>query len=106
MDIGCHYWSFKRMCTKVSEMMQFYNMSADLVQSERHLHEMILLLFPTMATKTNHQKRWDPSFAETLPSIKSLFWKIFKENNIQMRKKFFQEPLIRFLWTMFVESKP
>lgn len=81
-------------------------MPKDLVDSSRHLHEMILLLFPTMATKSNHQKRWDASFAQSLPQIKVLFWKIFKENNIQMRKKFFQEPLIRHLWSMFIEQKP
>ena len=23
-----------------------------------------------------------------------------------MRKKFFQEPLIRYLWSMFIETKP
>lgn len=53
MDIGCHYWSFKRMKQKVVEMMVYYNMPQSLKNDEVHVFEMILLLFPTMATKTN-----------------------------------------------------
>lgn len=94
MDIGCHYWSFKRMIAKVQDLMLFYNMPELILRDDKYLHQMILLLFPTMATKTAHQKRWDPAFATRLPEIKQLFWCIFKENNIEMRKKFFQEPLV------------
>jgi hypothetical protein len=69
---------------------------------------MILLIFPTMATKTKNQKRWDPKFEECISKqeIKTCYWKIFKENNVQMRRLFFKQPLIQFLWTKFItESK-
>ena len=51
---------------------------------------MILLIFPTMATKTKRQKRYDECFAKfTKKPEADLFWKMFKENNIKMRRLFF-----------------
>lgn len=70
--------------------MKHYKMPQDTISNQVHVHSMILLLFPTMATKSMHQKRWDPDFSATLQTeIKTTFWKIFKENNIDMRRKFF-----------------
>jgi len=34
-------------------------------------------------------------------TLKFNYWKIFKENNIKMRRLFFMEPTIKFLWRMF-----
>jgi hypothetical protein len=56
------------------------------------IYAMILLIFPTMATKTKNQKRWDLKFEESLnkSEIKICYWKIFKENNVLMRRLFFK----------------
>jgi hypothetical protein len=60
------------------------------------IYGLILLLFPTMATKTSNQKRWDSDFDKALADshIKQTYWKIFKENNLSMRKEFFKDQLI------------
>lgn len=57
-----------------------------------------------MATKTKNQKRWDQNFEKCLPDIKTCYWKIFKENNVQMRRLFFKQPLIQFLWTKYIQE--
>ena len=60
-----------------------------------------------MATKTKNQKRWDPNFEQTLmkTDMKIMYWKIFKENNVQMRRLFFKEELIQFLWIKYISEK-
>ena len=35
----------------------------------------------------------------------TLYWKIFKENNVKMRKLFFQDELIQFLWTIYKKEQ-
>ena len=33
-------------------------------------------------------------------------YEVFKENNIKKRKAFFSEPLIKYLWNLFIVYKP
>ena len=37
--------------------------------------------------------------------MKIMYWKIFKENNVQMRRLFFKEELIQFLWTKYITER-
>ena len=92
------------MFTKVSQLLEMVGFK----DKRNHcVYCMILLIFPTMATKTKNQKRWDPNFEQTLmkTDMKIMYWKIFKENNVQMRRLFFKEELIQFLWIKYISEK-
>ncbi len=38
-------------------------------------------------------------------NLKVIYWQIFKENNMKMRRLFFMEPTIQFLWGMYTKEK-
>ena len=65
------------------------------------------MLYPTFS-----EKRLGPTLglnhlpAKEASEIRSLFFALFKEHNAVMRYKFFLQPLIRFLWKLFIEESP
>ena len=67
LDVGCHYWQFNRMVQKTKELMKIIqvplhlfdgdineNLSNSKSDNNYALFGMILLIFPTMATKTKN----------------------------------------------------
>ena len=64
------------------------------------------MLFPTIVNKTSDKKRFFPELKALMPEIQTPCFDIFKENNIHKRCIFFSEPLIQFLWAMFINIRP
>ena len=55
------------------------------------------------------RKRLIPIIAELIKPYQSDLWpiyfKIFNETNSKYRRRFFAEPLVKFLWTKFIACK-
>ena len=51
LQTGCHYWSFSRMFSKVQQLTRVIGFSD---KKNESVYAMILLIFPTMATKTKN----------------------------------------------------
>ena len=46
-----------------------------------------------------------PSVQESLPVIKQIFCRIFRENSIKLRVKFFSNELVQVLWRKYLTEK-
>ena len=70
------------------------------------LHSMMLLLCPRISNSSDLK---NSDFVEILPHLKEInlsFNTIYKENNIKKRLKFFNTPLIKWLWELvFIRKK-
>ena len=64
------------------------------------------MLFPTIAKKQRDKKRFCEELEFYFQDIRLPCYEVFKENNIKKRKAFFAEPLIKYLWNLFIVYKP
>lgn len=66
---------------------------------------LIILLAPCQGS--NLIKFFDrcPEIMDNLKQLKPMFCTIFRENSIKLRRRLFQEPLMRHLWEMFRTNK-
>ena len=72
----------------------------------RSLSIMILLLFPTLAKKKKDEKKYCELLEHYMKDIRLACYDVFLENNLKKRTAFFKEPLVRYLWTLFIVYKP
>ena len=73
----------------------------------KRCHMMLtLMLFPTVANKTHGKIRFIPQLEMLMQQIRITCFDIFKENNVAKRCTFFAEPLIQYLWNIFIEKRP
>ena len=66
----------------------------------------MLIIFPTIAKKRRNSRQFCEELEVFYEDIRLQCLEIFKENNVKKRRAFFSEPLIKYLWKLFVESKP
>lgn len=102
---GCHYWTAERMRRKVWKFMHELELPACFMDL-KSLNMMMLMLFPTIAKKQRDKKRFCEELEFYFHEIRLPCYEVFKENNIKKRKAFFSEPLIKYLWNLFIVYKP
>lgn len=102
---GCHYWTSERMRRKVWKFMHVLELPKCYMDL-KSLNMMMLLLFPTIAKKQRDKKRFCEELEFYFQEIRLSCYEVFKENNIRKRKAFFSEPLIQYLWHLFIVYKP
>ena len=71
-------------------MSQYLSMPNALLNDE-NVVKMLTLLFPCSESR-------EPTRMKKYTAEKSLFAKIFRENNYDLRERFFNDPLAKFLW--------
>ena len=64
-----------------------------------------LMLFPTIAKKTRDSRQFSEELEIYYAEIRMSCFEIFKENNVKKRRAFFSEPLIKYLWKLFIVYK-
>ena len=72
----------------------------------KSLCSMIVILFPTIAKKKKNSKQFLVELDQYLPEIRLPCYEVFQENNVKKRQAFFSEPLIQYLWKLFIFFKP
>ena len=67
---------------------------------------MTIILFPTVVKKKKNSKQFIPEVEQYFRETRLWCYEIFQENNVKKRRAFFTEPIIRYLWKMFITFKP
>ena len=66
---------------------------------------MMLLLFPTkVKNKKSEICHW--MIKDPFPDIMSNCYDIFQQNTVRRRSAFFKDPLMAYLWKVFIDFKP
>ena len=102
---GCHHWSAARLRKQVWTFMHFLEIPSCFMDV-RSLCSMAVILFPTVVKKKQNDKQYLAELKQYLPEIKLSCYEIFQENNVKKRKAFFQDPMIQYLWKLFITLKP
>ena len=67
---------------------------------------IMLMLFPTISKKARDSRQFCDELELYYSEIRMSCFEIFKENNVKKRTAFFSEPLIKYLWKLFIVYKP
>ena len=67
---------------------------------------IVIILFPTIVKKPKESKQYLPEIGEYFAEISHACYDVFSENNVKKRRAFFSEPLIKYLWKLFIVLKP
>ena len=102
---GCHYWTADRMKKQIWKFMHLLELPRVFMDT-RSLTMMMLIIFPTIAKKRRYTRQFCEELEVFFEEIRLSCFEIFKENNVKKRKAFFSEPLIKYLWRMFIHYKP
>ena len=102
---GCHHWSATRLRKQVWTFMHFLEIPPCFMDV-KSLCSIAVILFPTIVKKKQNNKQYLSELKEYLPEIKLSCCEIFQENNVKKRKAFFSDPLIQYLWKLFITLKP
>ena len=102
---GCHYWTADRMKKQIWKFMHQLELPRVFMDT-RSLSMIMLIIFPTIAKKRRHTRQFCEELEIYFEDIRLSCFEIFKENNVKKRRAFFSEPLIKYLWRLFVHYKP
>ena len=73
------------------------------LMDQRSLNMMTTLLFYTSQKK---KKGVYEKIEDSMKDVRLTCHEVFQENNVKKRTAFFSEPLIKYLWTLFIVYKP
>ena len=102
---GCHHWSAERLRKQVWTFMHFLELPSCFMDMKT-LSCMTIILFPTVVKKRKNSKQFIPEVEQYFQETRLWCYEVFQENNVKKRRAFFTEPLIRYLWKMFIVFKP
>ena len=102
---GCHYWTADRMKKQIWKFMHQLELPTMFLDT-RSLSMMMLIIFPTIAKKRRNTRQFCEELEVFYEDIYLQCVEIFRENNVKKRRAFFSEPIIKYLWKLFAESKP
>ena len=67
---------------------------------------VMLILFPTIAKKQRGSRQYVNELELYFAEIRLSCYEVFRENNVKKRTAFFSEPLVTYLWKLFIVYKP
>ena len=70
--------------------------------NKMHYYSLVILIAPSSTRNLNKFFISIPQIQSELAVLKPLFSKIFRENSIKLRKKFFSNELVQYLWSHFL----
>ena len=101
---GCHHWSNERLRKQVWIFMSFLELPACFMD-QRSFTAIVVILFPTIIKKDKNSKQYLPELS-CFSEIRHACYDVFQENNVKKRRTFFSDPLMKYLWKLFIVLKP
>ena len=102
---GCYSWTVEQMQCQVWQFMHLLELPS-CFKDIKSLCSMMMLLFPTILKHKKNSNLGFEGMEDLVQALKFHCLEVFQENTIQKRRAFFSDPLIGYLWSIFIDFMP